>query len=97
MTRWIWWSSTSPIRQEPDLNEASSSIEVTTKGNTAFTLEGHAPLEARNRLARPEQFLQFLELGVARNLMAGPKDWVAHLSEIVDPYVVDPSTALARA
>ena len=38
--------STSPVRQEPDLNEASSSIEVTTKRDAAFTLEEHAAFES---------------------------------------------------
>jgi hypothetical protein len=86
-----------PIRQEPDLYEASSSIEVTTKRDTAFTLEGDTAFKARNRLARSEQFLQPLELGVARDQLASPKDRVAHLSEIVDPHVVDRSPLVREA
>ena len=88
--------STAP-RQKPDLDEASSAVEVTTKREAAIALEGHTTFETGNRLARAEEVLQCLQFGMARDLLAGSLDRVAHLSEIVDPDVVDLAALMSEA
>src|SRR5204862_6920552 len=83
--------------QEPDLDEGTLPAEVAPQRDSAVAAEDHSSFQSFDGATRSEELLQAGELRVVGNVPASPPDGMAHLSEIVDPHVIDLAVRVREA